>query len=268
MRGLDRRELNRQGRWRGSRLGLGKLGLGKLAFAAIAAGLLAGSPAQAADTVAAVPEADTLRLADGRQVRLTGLRIARPADRWTQAAQALLEARALGQRAILDPSDPVRDRRGHLLAQVTIDPGLWLQGAVLEAGLARVETFADQHARAAEMLAIEARARAAGRGLWSDPRFRVLGAAEAEAAREGFHVVEGQVARVAERRDRFYLDFGQDWRRDFSVAILKRDRAAFVAAGLDPATLADARLRVRGWMRMFNGPMIDATHPAQIERLP
>ena len=37
---------------------------------------------------------------------------------------------------------------------------------------------------------------------------------------------------------------------------------------MDPADLADARLSVRGWMRMFNGPMIDATHPQPIERLP
>ena len=81
-------------------------------------------------------------------------------------------------------------------------------------------------------------------------------------------VCTGRVVRVVERRDRFYLDFGQDWRRDFSVTILKRDRTAFKTAGVDPTELADARLRVRGWMRMFNGPMIDATHPQQIERLP
>ena len=154
------------------------------------------------------------------------------------------------------------------MVQATTDQGLWLQGALLEAGLARVETFADNHRRASDMLAIEAAARGAGRGLWSDPRFRVLGAAEAETAGEGFHLVEGRVVRVVERRDRFYLDFGQDWRRDFSVTILKRDRAAFKTAGLDPAELGDARLRVRGWMRMFNGPMIDLTHPQQIERLP
>ncbi len=230
-------------------------------------GLAVAEPTRAG-TIAAILDADTLRLEDGREVRLTGLRVSRPADRWSAAARALLQDRAVGRRVTLDPPEPGTDRRGRLLVQVTTAEGLWLQGMLLEAGLARVETFADNHRRAPEMLAIEAAARGAGRGLWSDPRLRVLGATEAETAGEGFHLVEGRVVRVVERRDRFYLDFGQDWRRDFSVTILKRDRAAFKAAGLDPAELADARLRVRGWMRMFNGPMIDATHPQQIERIP
>lgn len=244
-----------------------------IGFMAVAAGLQGWAGLSLADpiraeTVTAVLDADTLRLDDSREVRLAGLRISRPADRWSHAARALLQDRALGRPVTLDPPEAPTDRRGRLLVQATTDQGLWLQGALLEAGLARVETFADNHRRASDMLAIEAAARGAGRGLWSDPRFRVLGAAEAETAGEGFHLVEGRVVRVVERRDRFYLDFGQDWRRDFSVTILKRDRAAFKTAGVDPAELADARLRVRGWMRMFNGPMIDATHPQQIERLP
>jgi hypothetical protein len=73
------------------------------------------------------------------------------------------------------------------------------------------------------------------------------------------------VLRVTERRDRLYLDFGPDWRRDFTVSIAKRDRAAFRAAGIDPAGLLDASVRVRGWVRVHNGPMIEATHPEQIE---
>jgi hypothetical protein len=138
---------------------------------------------------------------------------------------------------------------------------------MLEAGLARVETFADNRARAAEMLAVEARARAAGRGLWADARFRVWTAAEAERLVEGFHLVEGRVQRVTERRDRLYVDFGPDWRRDFTVSIAKRDRARFRAAGVDLASLVDATVRVRGWVRAYNGPMIEATHPEQIERI-
>lgn len=237
-------------------------------MAALAVWLQAWPGPAVADTVTHILDADTLRLEDGREIRLAGLRVSRPVDRWSRAARELLQDRAQGRQVTLEPPAPAQDRRGRLLAQVTTADGLWLQGLLLEAGLARVETFADNPWRVPEMLAIEVAARGAGRGLWSEPRFRVLGAAEAETAGEGFHLVEGRVVRVVERRDRFYLDFGQDWRRDFSVTVLKRDRAAFKAAGLDPAELADARLRVRGWMRMFNGPMIDATHPQQIERIP
>ena len=43
--------------------------------------------------------------------------------------------------------------------------------------------------------------------------------------------------------------------------------AAFTAAGIDLTALAGKRLRVRGWVMWRNGPMIEATHPEQIELL-
>jgi endonuclease YncB( thermonuclease family) len=217
-------------------------------------------------------DGDTLRLTDGRELRLIGLRAPKTGPRGdardrdlAAEARRTLDRLAAGRTLAIEIGGLAEDRRGRVLAQTTTAEGVWLQGAILAAGLARVETFADNRARAGAMLALEAEARAAGRGLWADPRFRVLSAAEAERLVDGFHLVEGRVVRVTERRDRLYLDFGADWRRDFTVSIAKRDRASFRAAGIDPAELADVRLRVRGWVRVFNGPMIEATHPEQIE---
>jgi hypothetical protein len=36
---------------------------------------------------------------------------------------------------------------------------------------------------------------------------------------------------------------------------------------MTPTSLAGRLLRVRGWLREWNGPMIEATHPEQIELL-
>ena len=38
-------------------------------------------------------------------------------------------------------------------------------------------------------------------------------------------------------------------------------------ASFDPATLQGIRVRARGWLRSFNGPLIEITHPEQIEVL-
>jgi len=226
-----------------------------------------GRPVHAAGAI----DGETLALADGGELRLIGLLVPAEPARRAEEARAELERIAAGRELTLAVGERARDRRGRLLAQAVTADGVWLQGALLAAGLARVETFADNCARAGEMLAIERTARAARRGLWADARFRVLQAAQAETAPEGlqdgFQLVEGRVLEVSERRDRFYLDFGRDWRRDFSVSIRKRDRARFRAAGLDPATLQGAVLRVRGWLRKWNGPLIEATHPEQFERL-
>jgi hypothetical protein len=44
--------------------------------------------------------------------------------------------------------------------------------------------------------------------------------------------------------------------------------SAFAAAGIDVRALAGRRLRARGFLAWRGGPIIDATHPEQIELLP
>jgi hypothetical protein len=68
-------------------------------------------------------------------------------------------------------------------------------------------------------------------------------------------------------RGRVYFNYDEDWRTDFTVAW---DMAAVRLAkreGLDLLALEGKRLRVRGLLRWYNGPLIDATHPEQVEVL-
>ena len=68
-------------------------------------------------------------------------------------------------------------------------------------------------------------------------------------------------------RGRGYLNFGENWREDFTVSIAPRDRRRFEAAGIAVEDYEGRLVRVRGWVDSFNGPMIEATHPEQIEVL-
>ena len=65
-------------------------------------------------------------------------------------------------------------------------------------------------------------------------------------------------------RDRLYLNFGPDYRTDFTIAIARRDLKLF-GRDFDGKALEGKTLRVRGWLKSVNGPMIEATHPEQIE---
>jgi hypothetical protein len=76
------------------------------------------------------------------------------------------------------------------------------------------------------------------------------------------------VVAVGEGRIRMFLNFAQDWRRDFTVSIDRKAVGAFAAAGIDLKTVAGRNLRVRGTLAWRNGPMIEASHPEQIELLP
>lgn len=214
------------------------------------------SAAAADEAVVAVRDAVTIEL-DGGPVRLAGVRVPE-----SGGARAIVEGLLIGRRVTVAPGAPL-DRHGRRLAHVERDDGLWLQGELLRRGLAMVSTRADGRERASEMLAAERTARAAGLGLWAKPQIQPA----ATVRPNGFRIVEGTVAEAARRRGRLYLNFGADWRTDFTVAIASGDLKRFKAAGLDPAALAGRRIRVRGWVEDYNGPFLDADHPEQIELL-
>ena len=73
------------------------------------------------------------------------------------------------------------------------------------------------------------------------------------------------VVDAARVRGRIYLNFGTNWRDDYTVSVAPSNARTFIEAGLGPEALAGRRIRVRGWIYERNGPMIDATHPEQIE---
>ena len=66
-------------------------------------------------------------------------------------------------------------------------------------------------------------------------------------------------------RRRGYVNFDADWKSDFTISIAPRDRKLFGPEGEDILALNGRIVRVRGWIKSFNGAMIEATHPEQIE---
>lgn len=250
-----------------------------------AALLLAGCGAEAACapdslgevTVAAGDDADTLKLTDGRFLRLTGIQApkSRPdipgfAD-WPLAREAAAALNALappGTLLALRSGGAREDRYGRALAQAyaTRDgQEVWLQGAMVEQGFARAYSFADNHACSAELLARERSARAAKRGIWADPFYAIRTPEAVAADRDTFQIVEGRVTEARDVRGRYFLNFGADYRTDFTVTIAPEDRAAFSRAPFRLEDLQGKTLRVRGWIAERNGPQIEATHPEQIE---
>jgi len=239
-------------------------------------------PASEAGTVASVIDGETLQLTDGRTVRLIGAKAPMPPLGWrgddpwpfVDDAREALEALAANQQVELRLGGSRIDRHGHLLAQVYVvsgDERLWLQQALIAKGLARVYSFPDNRACVAELLAREAEARDKQVGLWGSSLYRVASALDLKRLgrlTHSYQLVEGTVASVGEGGGRIYLNFAQDWRRDFTVSVDRKAAPAFAAAGIDLKGLAGKRLRVRGFLAWRNGPMIEASHPEQVELLP
>ncbi|MDH5557192.1 MAG: thermonuclease family protein [Alphaproteobacteria bacterium] len=226
-------------------------------------------------TVVEVVDGDTVLLDDGWQVRLVGIQAPKlPLGRknfqkWPLADESkkALEALVMGRSVVLAYGGQRVDRHGRRLAHLFLDDGSWVQEIMLSKGMARVYSFPDNRAIVAEMLLAEGRARQDGAGIWGNSWYAVRTADSLSRDIGSFQVIEGRIVAAADVRGTVYLNFGTDWRSDFTVKVSKRHRKSFSVGEVDLMALEGRRVRVRGWLDDYNGPMIEATHPEQIEIL-
>ncbi len=223
--------------------------LARRAFLALLAAALPAPPAAA--VAARLVPPDEVQLADGRVVVLRGVVL------WE--AGMLEEVRV---RRVFG-----RDRHGRLRAELGI-PGRRgdLRAVLLREGRALVDPTAVDEEEAGRLLVLEYRARRRRRGLWRDPPVERADRVRARPLR--FALVRGRVRRVG-RAGRFvYLDFGRDFRRDFSLRLAPPVVAHFRRNGIEPDLLAGHRVEARGWILEQGGPMIHVTSPLQLEVSP
>lgn len=215
---------------------------------------------------------------DGRlQVHLIAAEIVRPPDGNEDVAispiarQAAAELTALvGKPVMLRYGGRKTDRYGRHLAHVFLKSGEqnWLQARLIARGLARTYSDKDNKLCIGDLLKLEQEARRTKRGLWALDRFKVITSQELRRLAKSvnsFQLVEGRVRKVSRIRRRVFINFGANWREDFTAMIAPRDVRSFTRAGIDLLALAGQVIRVRGWITLVNGPSIKVTHPEQIE---
>jgi endonuclease YncB( thermonuclease family) len=215
-------------------------------------------------TVAAVLDGRTVRLDDGREVRLAAIEAPHP------AAKMALDALLVGQSVEFRKLGPDSDRYGRVVAHVTVTGEVPkpVQEALLRQGLVRVAARVDDRACGTAFLGLEQAAREAKLGLWGDPGYvlrRAENPTELLADLGRFAVIEGKVLSVRESGGTIYMNFGRRWTRDFAVTIAKRQERQFAAAGIEPKKLEGRQVRVRGWIEERGGPRVEASRPEQIE---
>jgi len=217
--------------------------------------------------VTAAIDARSLRLADGRDVRLVGIEpvaTGKAAAAQTQALAALLT----GRDVRLSDEDDAPDRYGRERAFVwRLPEDSLVQRELLEQGTAIFSADISDKDCAASLLAAEATARESKRGIWADSTAikNSESPGDISAGIGRFMLVEGKVLSVRQAGAATYLNFGRNWTRDFAVTIPKSALANFVAAGLVLKSLENKRIRVRGFVEARTGPRIEALRAGQIE---
>ncbi len=223
-------------------------------------------------TVLAIAGPLTLRLADGRFVRLAEVATPSPAQSAgydpSSAATAFLRSAALGRRVEVKYSGASRDRYGVYTAHVFVvgEAPLWLQEGLVSAGLAQAFPQADNHSCSRQLMSFEAAARDEKRGHWGIALFKVLAARDARSISnlvQTYQIVEGKIDRITQTGGRAVLHFGAEGKFDFTAVI---EPAARKQLGGQALEQWQARfVRVRGWIERKKGPEMSITQPEEIE---
>lgn len=239
-----------------------------------------------ASVVTDIQDGETLLLEDGRAVRPAGLlgpKRARggPASDARAEMEKSLSDLVLGKKVSLQLGERKRDRYGRLLAQIMVERNgetVWLQERLILGGMARVISYPENRLCANELLVREEEARKRQAGLWKTGFFAVRPADREDLLAQlaqSYEIVEGDVRSVTDIKGRTYVNFGENWRKDFTAFISPQSAKLLATpsdaggpmASFDAAALKGKRVRVRGWLKNFNGPSITVTHPEQIEIL-
>ena len=231
---------------------------------------------QSAKTVQTVVNATTLTMGDNSIIRLDGILIP---DQFTPSNQdnpihtqalGLIKEHFTGKsvRAYYDRAmrEPPKDRSEHLLAQLVSDKdNIWAQKLLLETGLAFYWPSETTSSIASHLQAYENVARTGKVGLWANEEYAPKTPETVKANSFQMQIVEGRPAKIATVRDMIYVNFGQNWREDFTVNIPQNLRKAFAKRRENPISWQGKLLRIRGFVEDYNGPMIKIDSPEQIE---
>ncbi|MDG1021818.1 MAG: thermonuclease family protein [Emcibacteraceae bacterium] len=223
-------------------------------------------------TVIEIIDGDTVLLANNMEVRLVGLQAPKIAlgrkdfKEWPLGYEAkdVLSKLIIGKEVTLFYGGRELDRYGRTLAHLFTNDNIWVQGEMLKNGMARVYSFADNRSIVEEMLEEEYQARLQNRGIWGLEFYKIKPQEESGKYTNSFQVISGRIRDVAEVRNNTYLNFGDDYRNDFTIVIPNRVKKMFQERDINLTNFKDKNIFVRGWLKYYNGPSIDLSHPEQL----
>ncbi|HEY5080800.1 MAG TPA: thermonuclease family protein [Bauldia sp.] len=207
-------------------------------------------------TIADVADDGTLRLDDGATLRLAGIDLPRrplaltAAQPWppADAARDGLRRLTTGAPIRIAPTNESPDRYGRRHVFAFLADGRSVQGEMVAAGLAPARRLPGESECFQSLLAGEKPARDGRLGLWGGQQAAIAEADDPSLLqRTGLYaVVEGRLVSVGHGAPMTFLDFGRDYRRDFTVMLSPQVAKGLAAAGVAVDELTGKRVRVPG----------------------
>lgn len=226
--------------------------------------------------VVEIIDGDTIRLENGKLLRFIGIdtpemRVKKETV-WIDHPQPFArQAKAftrtlLGGECVRIEFDVERvDKYGRLLGYVFLDDRC-INTLLLEEGIAVLYTRPPNVKYTEEFLAAQTCARDKKKGLWG--AYAVVSAEEADECIGQIRTVKGKVQSTYQSKKCVFLNFGSNWRQDFTLVIFNNSLPYFRRKGIEPVTFYRNKwVEATGRIREYNGPEIIVNVPEEIRVL-
>ena len=232
-------------------------------------------PGEAAGEVEllAIRDGERLLLIAGEPLRFAAIRapyppIGQQPGRWPPVQVLSRRIEALAAEGLIVYPTGRSDRYGSRLANLwSLKEKAWLAEVLAGEGLAIVAPEVLFDPAYAAVAAAERAARDKDLGIWSSPAHRVLCADDAYDGIDQLRVVRGRIRQADVVSGSLYLNFGADWRRDFTLRLKAGRGDRRTEQLLLARDLRGRPIEVRGWIFYRGGPMIDLDNLGQISLL-
>ena len=212
-----------------------------------------------------VYDGDTVKLKDGRRLRLIGINTPEAGNRG-QSTQPLADAARAALQGLLDSNNRTlllqygkqdHDHYGRLLAHAFLEDGDNVAVHLLRQGLATTLVVPPNSWNASCYQHIEDEARLDRKGLWALPGYQPQSARTLPPGTRGFRIVRGQVSGLRNSRHTVWVDI----EGPLVLQISRRDLVNFDSL----ESLVGQQVEIRGWVKQDqNGLRMKVQHPAAL----
>jgi micrococcal nuclease len=210
-----------------------------------------------------VVDGDTLELVSGQMVRLLGIDTPERGEPMADLATDMLKA-LVGTGSITLLSCTERDRYGRLLSVIQ-SGGVNVNLSLVKEGVALPLLIPPCGIPVAEdVLAVASEAARAGKGLYSGKAMRIVSHLAADTLIGERAMVQGKIVGLFKGPKAWHLNFGDDYRTDFTAVLFSNGRERYRELGVMPESLVGSEVLVIGKVKSYNGPEIIVNGPGQI----
>jgi micrococcal nuclease len=224
--------------------------------------------------VVEVIDGDTIRLADGKLLRYIGLDTPeirlKKGEQFVYSPQPFsieakeFNAKLVENRFIRVEFDLERvDQYGRLLGYCFID-GVFVNAKLVEEGFAVTYTQPPNIKYADLFIKLQREARKQRRGLWG--AYEVVDHTMAHRYINQIRTVKGKVLKTYRSKRCIFLNFGSNYKNDFTIVIFNSSLKNFYSQGIDPLVFYNGKtIEASGRIKEYNGPEIIVNAPTEIE---